>query len=312
MTNIANEFAKFLTMFVAWRTSGVGQQARWTPAITEDQMEISLTDKVVVVTGAANGIGQVIARTFAAEGAHVAALDLAVESLGPTMHQMAPHGGPHLAVAADVRSLDAVEEAVAEVIATFGRIDVLVNSAGVPTAGPGKSGRIDLCDPVDWERSLDVNLTGTFHMCRAVMPHMKAQRSGRILNAASFAAIVPSVATAAYAASKSGVVQFTRVLAGELGPWNVTANAYAPGMIPTALNGFEDLSAAEQDTLLDTVTLRRWGTKEEVAGLLCFLASDHAEYITGAVIEISGGKFATQMPHRAYAWADEDLTTETV
>jgi 3-oxoacyl-[acyl-carrier protein] reductase len=129
---------------------------------------------------------------------------------------------------------------------------------------------------------------------------MKAAGRGRIINAASFAAIIPSIGAAAYGASKAAVVQFTRVLAGELGPWNITVNAYAPGMIPTAMNGFAELPDDQQSRLLDTLTLRRWETPDDVADLLCFLASDHAGYITGALVDVSGGKFATQMPQRAY------------
>jgi 3-oxoacyl-[acyl-carrier protein] reductase len=141
-------------------------------------------------------------------------------------------------------------------------------------------------------------------MCRAVIPVMKAQDSGRIINAASFAAIVPSVGSAAYAASKAAVVQLTRTLAGELGPWNITANAYAPGMIPTAMNGFADLPEVAQERLLDTLSLRRWGEPAEVAELICFLASDAARYITGTLIDVSGGKLATQVPRKAYELAD--------
>ena len=141
-------------------------------------------------------------------------------------------------------------------------------------------------------------------MCRAVIPAMKAQNSGRIINAASFAAIVPSVGSAAYAASKAAVVQFTRTLAGELGPWNITANAYAPGMIPTAMNGFAEMPEAAQERLLDTLSLRRWGDPAEVAELICFLASDAAGYITGTLVDVSGGKLATQVPRKAYEFAE--------
>jgi 3-oxoacyl-[acyl-carrier protein] reductase len=145
-----------------------------------------------------------------------------------------------------------------------------------------------------------VNVGGTFRMCQAVIPIMKRQGSGRIINAASFAAIIPSVGAAAYGASKAAVVQFTRVLASELGPWNITVNAYAPGMIPSAMNGFAEKPQHEQDELLDTLTLRRWGTPEEVADLLVFVASDAARYITGTLLDVSGGKFATQLPQRAH------------
>jgi len=137
-------------------------------------------------------------------------------------------------------------------------------------------------------------------MSQAVIPTMKAQRSGRIVNAASFAAIVPSVGSAAYAASKAAVVALTRVLASELGPWDVTVNAYAPGMIPTAMNGFADLPEPAQARLLDTLSLRRWGRAADVADLVCFLASDAAQYITGTLVDVSGGKLSTQMPQRAY------------
>jgi 3-oxoacyl-[acyl-carrier protein] reductase len=131
---------------------------------------------------------------------------------------------------------------------------------------------------------------------------MQRQRAGRILNASSFAAVIPGVGGAAYAASKAGVVSLTRVLASELGPYEVTVNAYAPGMIPTEMNHFAERPEEDQERLLDTLSLRRWGKPEDIANLVCFLSSDQAAYITGVLIEISGGKFATQMPwvaHRA-------------
>ena len=138
---------------------------------------------------------------------------------------------------------------IAEVLERFGRIDVLVNNAGVFV-----DGLVEELDGDRWDLCFDINVGGTFRMCRAVIPAMKAQKAGRIINAASFAAIVPSLGSSAYAASKAAVVQFTRTLAGELGPWDITANTYAPGMIPTAMNGFADMSQAQQDRLLDTLT----------------------------------------------------------
>ena len=132
---------------------------------------------------------------------------------------------------------------------------------------------------------------------------MKAQRSGRIVNAASFAAIVPASAPARTRPRRRAVVQLTRTLAGELGPWGVTANAYAPGMIPTAMNGFAEMPQPAQDRLLDTLTLRRWGDPQEVADVVCFLASDAARYVTGTLLDVSGGKLATQLPQKAYELA---------
>ena len=116
---------------------------------------------------------------------------------------------------------------------------------------------------------------------------------------------MPSVGSAAYAASKAAVVQLTRVLASEVGPWNITVNAYAPGMVPTAMNGFADMSDESQARLLDTLSLRRWERPDDVADLLCFLASDAAGYITGTLVDVSGGKLATQIPSRAYERAAE-------
>jgi 3-oxoacyl-[acyl-carrier protein] reductase len=156
-----------------------------------------------------------------------------------------------------------------------------------------------------WDLNQDVNLKGTFLMCRAVAPVMKRQRAGRIINAASYAAITPIVGGAAYAASKAGVHYFTRVLAGELGPWNVTVNCYAPGMIPTEMNHFDEAPADHQRRLLDTLTLRRWGIARDVANLVCFLASEQAAYITGTLIDVSGGKLATQIPRLSWEAAAE-------
>jgi 3-oxoacyl-[acyl-carrier protein] reductase len=259
-------------------------------------MELNLTDKVVLVTGAGRGIGRAIAETFLREGASVVATDIDAAAVS-WIESAAGHGAgtSGLALACDVRSDESVDSAVQATLERFGRIDVLVNNAGVLGEG-----LIDEVDAATWTFVLDVNVTGTFRTCKAVLPAMKRQGGGRILNAASFAAVVPSVGSAVYAASKAAVVQFTRTLAGEVGPWDITANAYAPGMIPSELNGFLEKDQATQDRLLDTLTLRRWGDAQEVCDLLCFLASDASRYITGTLIDVSGGKLATQLPQRAY------------
>ncbi len=251
-------------------------------------MHLDLTDRVVVVTGAARGIGAVIAARFAAEGCRVVALDLAFDPAagpGPDVDQ----------VVCDVTDPDSVRTAVDTVLERHGTIDVLVNNAGINVEG--------LVADLDWDawrRCMDVNVGGTFLVSQAIAPVMRAAGRGRIVNAASFAAIVPSVGSAAYAASKAAVVQFTRVLASELGPWGITVNAYAPGMVPTAMNGFAEMPAEQQDRLLDTLSLRRWETPDDVADLLVFLASDAAGYITGTLVDVSGGKLATQIPARAH------------
>ena len=262
-------------------------------------MLIDLQDRVVLVTGAGRGIGRTIAETFAADGARVVALDLGADELDRLASDLAATGATVVPEVADVCDPAAVEAVVARAAQRFGRVDVLVNNAGINVTG-----RLEELDAAAWDRCFEVNVRGTFTTCRAVAPVMKQQRSGRILNAASFAAIVPSVGASAYAASKAAVVQFTRTIASELGPWGITANSYAPGMIPTAMNGFADLDAEATARKLDTLSLRRWGSAQDVANLLCFLASDLAGYITGTLVDVSGGKLATQDPSAAYA----DLT----
>jgi len=262
-------------------------------------MELDLSGRVVVVTGAARGIGRVIAETFVRERSVVVGIDLSADGLGWLDEARTAAGLRGASMACDVTDGAWTRRLVTDVVERFGRVDVLVNNAGVLA-----DGTVEQLSDDDWDRTFDVNVGGVFKMCRAVIPAMKAQRSGRIINAASFAAIVPSVGSASYAASKSAVVQLTRTLAGEVGPWGITANAYAPGMIPTAINGFAEMPAAAQDRLLNTLSLRRWGDAQEVADVVCFLASDAARYVTGTLLDVSGGKLATQFPQRAYELAD--------
>ena len=258
-------------------------------------MIIDLRGKTAIVTGAGRGIGRVIASTLAAEGVNTVVTDINQANLDDVARQFKEAGWSGRQYLCDVRNEAQIKETVAAVRAEFGRIDILVNNAGVAPMGVVEALREEA-----WDLCQDVNLKGTFLMCKAVVPIMKEQRSGRIINAASFAAIVPTVGGAAYASSKAGVVYFTRVLAGELGPWNVTVNAYAPGMIPTEMNHFAEAPPEKQERLLDTLTLRRWGDPQDVANLICFLASDLAGYITGTLIDVSGGKLATQIPRVAY------------
>lgn len=258
-------------------------------------MLIDLTGKVAIVTGAGRGIGLEIARRFAREGAIVVALDIRkdwLDAVGEEWSRNDWQGRQHVV---DVQSREQVDAAIADVDQSFGRIDILINNAGI-----ARGTKIEEMDDAVWDANLSINLSGVMKMCRAVIPVMKRQKSGRILNAASFAAIIPSVGGAAYSASKAGVESLSRVLAGELGPFNITVNAYAPGMIPTEMNHFAERPEREQELLLDTLTLRRWGTPEDVANLLVFLASEQAGYITGTMIDVSGGKFATQLPWIAY------------
>ncbi|HEY9009663.1 MAG TPA: SDR family oxidoreductase [Devosia sp.] len=258
-------------------------------------MLIDLSNRVVIVTGAGRGIGREIARTFAREGCSVIVTDIRQELLEEVTIEWQGERWKGLQLKCDVRHAADIKSVVEQVETTYGRIDVLVNNAGVASGA-----RVEQMPEEIWDLNMEVNLKGTMLMCQAVVPAMKRQRGGRILNAASFAAIIPSIGSAAYASSKAGVESFTRVLAGELGPWDITVNAYAPGMVPTQMNRFAERPSEDQQRLLDTLTLRRWQKPEDVANLLVFLASDQASYITGTMIDVSGGKFATQMPWVAY------------
>jgi 3-oxoacyl-[acyl-carrier protein] reductase len=258
-------------------------------------MEIALKGKVAIVTGAGRGIGREIAETLGREGVATAVTDIRPELLDDVSARFEREGWTGRQFVCDVRDRARTRAVADEVARTFGRIDILVNNAGV---APG--GSIETLSEESWDLNLDVNLKGTFLMCQAVIPVMKRQRAGRIINAASFAAILPITGSGAYAASKAGLHYLTRALAGELGPWNITVNCYAPGMIPTEINGFTQLPQERQRRLLDTLTFRRWGEPREVANLVCFLASDLAGYITGTLIDVSGGKLATQIPRLAW------------
>jgi 3-oxoacyl-[acyl-carrier protein] reductase len=258
-------------------------------------VQIDLTGKIAIVTGAGRGIGREIAETFAREGVTVVVTDIRQELLDDWMGAVTANGWTGRGHICDVRDAARIQEVVDETVRDFGKIDILVNNAGV--AG---GAYVDELSEELWDANFDINLKGTFLMCKAVVPVMKKQKSGRILNAASFAAIVPSLGSSAYAASKAGVHYFTRVLAGEVGPYDITVNCYAPGMVPSEINHFTEQPADIQERLLDTLTLRRWQEAKDVASLLCFLASDHAGYITGTLVDVSGGKLATQIPHRAY------------
>lgn len=258
-------------------------------------MQIDFTGKVVIVTGAGRGIGASIITSFAREGATTVALDVNQGDLAALGAELAAFGQPNLQRVVDITDRARLGAVVDEVVERFGRVDVLINNAGIAGNGP-----VEDLDDETWDRVFDVNVKGLFHACQAVIPIMKKQGGGRIINSSSFASIVPLVGGALYASSKAAVTQFTRALAGELGPWDITVNAYAPGMIPTALGRFGDMTAEEQEHFLDTLTLRRWGAAQEVANLTLFLASDLASYITGTLIDVSGGKLATQRPRMAY------------
>lgn len=253
-------------------------------------MHIDLKDRVAIVTGAAQGIGKAIAEKLAAEGVRLSLWDVDRERLKNTAAIIAKTASAEvIATHCDVKVPTDIERATAEALAKFGSVDILVANAGI--ARPRKFLEIST---EEWDEVFDINTRGVFLCAKAVAPHLRKQKSGRIIIASSFAAIVPSVGSAAYAASKSALVSLTRVLAAELGPWNITVNSYAPGMIPSNMSGIDQLPAERQEMMLDSLCLREWGRAEDIASLVVFLASDQARNITGAHIDASGGKFAVQ------------------
>lgn len=252
-------------------------------------MNIDLKNKVVVVTGAANGIGSVITHKMLKEGAKLAAWDIDEEGLKSLNSELGKDSSKVLFVKCDVSNESDVKQAVELTVKAFGKIDVLVANAGV-----AHFGKVVDMDSSVWDEVFSVNTKGVFNCVQKVAPIMKKNNFGRIIIASSFAAIVPSADSAAYASSKSALISLTRVLSAELGEHNITVNAYAPGMIPTAMSGVHNLDSERKEELLDTLSIREWGKAEDIASLVIFLASDQARYITGAHIDASGGKFAVQ------------------
>jgi NAD(P)-dependent dehydrogenase (short-subunit alcohol dehydrogenase family) len=238
-----------------------------------------LEGKVALVTGAASGIGGACARRVAAEGARVAGIDMVV-----------PDDHPCEAFAvADVRDATAVGAAVDGILGQLERVDILVNAAGVSSFGTA-----DTIDDAEWSRVLDINLKGTWHVARAVLPGMVKQRAGSIVNLASVEGIEGGQSQAAYNAAKGGVVLLTRSMAVDYGPANVRVNCLCPGMIDTPM------TAALKDKNLEPVLswfraqhlLGRVGKPEEVAAAALFLASDDASFVTGHALAVDGGYLA--------------------
>jgi 3-oxoacyl-[acyl-carrier protein] reductase len=267
---------------------------------------IDIAKKIVVITGAGRGIGAGLARRFAAEGCVLALLERDKETLSAVASELALQNATVEAIHCDVSQPTQVDEAFSKIASVFGTVHVLINNAGVAPSAPLENTSIEL-----WEDTFANNTRSVFLCCKAAIPLMKAQRWGRILNSSSFAAIVPSYGFSAYAASKAALVSLTRVFAAELGPWGITVNAYAPGMVPTRLSRFAEASARRQTELLDTLAIRRWETPDDLASLLIFLASDHAAYITGTLLDVSGGKFSVQFPQLAHAAWDAETSAKS-
>jgi 3-oxoacyl-[acyl-carrier protein] reductase len=241
-----------------------------------------LTGKYAVVTGGGKGIGEAIAAKLIEDGAAgVAILDRDADALRKTAETLDPSGNVVLAVPCDVSAEEQVEDAVKTVLATFPTIDILVNNAGV-----ARDSMFHKMSKEAWDTVIGVNLYGTYHMCKHIVPIMRERGYGRIVNIASISA-EGNIGQANYSASKGAVIGFTKTLALECGPKNITANCIAPGFIRTDMYNAvtEDIVAQH----VRRIPLKRLGTPEDVAGAAAFLAGDDASFISGQCLTVSGG-----------------------
>ncbi len=238
--------------------------------------------KVAVVTGAARGIGQAIAQRLAQEGADVVICDLQAEWLAETAGIVEGFGRKALPLAVDVGDSEAVNACINEVVKVFGKVDIMVNNAGIT-----KDTLLVRMSDDDWDAVLRVNLKGTFLFSRAVAKHMMKQRSGAIVNIASISGVIGTAGQANYAASKAGVIALTKSTANELAARGVRANAIAPGFISSKMT--DALSEDVRKQYLSRIPLGRFGTVEDIANAVVFLASEQSSYMTGQTLHVNGG-----------------------
>jgi 3-oxoacyl-[acyl-carrier protein] reductase len=241
-----------------------------------------LKHKVSIVTGAAQGIGLATALKFAEEGATVVVCDLRPEGVDAAVALVRARGAQAMGFALNVTDRAALDTMAAAVNERFGSIDVLVNNAGIT-----KDARLQKMTLEQFDAVIDVNLRGVFHATQAVLPTMLHQGSGVILNASSVVGIYGNFGQTNYAASKFGVIGFTKTWSRELGPKGIRVNAVAPGFVETPILATIPDKVLQQ--MREQVPLHRLGKPEEIANVYAFLASDEASYVNGAVIEVSGG-----------------------
>ncbi len=249
-------------------------------------MSASSDTRVVLVTGASRGIGRAIALGLARDGFDVVLNDIArqKDQLDTVKSEIEATGRRAVTVFADVSDRDAVQAMVADAIGATGRIDAVVNNAGILIPGA-----VEALPERHWDAVMDVNAKGTFLVVQALLPHMRARGYGRIVNIASIGGKHGAPEQAHYSASKAAVMGFTRVLAQEVGAQGITANCVCPGIIVTDMGrtNLEDPAVAER--WIGNTALRRLGQPEDVVGPVCFLASDAAAFVTGQTLNVDGG-----------------------
>lgn len=242
-----------------------------------------LKNKVAIVTGAAQGIGKAIAQRFLQEGAAVAINDIDLEKAEEIVHEAKSKGKKALSVKADVSNEKEVEEMVNRVYSNFARIDILVNNAGIIKRGSTEDHSYE-----DWDRVIAVNLRGTYNCSKAVIPIMKKQGCGKIVNVSSIAGKVGNIASApSYGSSKGAINALTKSMARELAEYGICVNAVAPHAVETEMSA--EWSQEKRRQLMSQIPLKRLGRPEEVAAAVLFLASDEASFITGEILDVNGG-----------------------
>lgn len=257
-------------------------------------MDLNLNGKSVVVTGGAKGMGYEIAKAFLKEGCRVCLVEIDSAALEGALLSLRDFGFCE-GISCDVSSGEDVRSMAARAEELLGGVDILVNNAGVL-----RSCRVEDMEEADWDFGIDVNLKSVFLCTKAMIGPMKRRGGGVILNAASFAVLIPSVGHGAYGAAKTAVTNFTKVCAAELAPYGIRVLSYIPGVIATHLTAGMRQDPEKSRLLLDDIALNRFGEPGEVAEVVVFLASERAGYMTGSSVEIHGGKLCVQDPHGAY------------
>src|SRR2546421_4911512 len=249
-------------------------------------MTMVLADQVAIVTGAGRGIGKAIALRLAREGADVGVMDIDGKTADATANEIHRMDRRALAATVDVSDYDAVRQGIGELTSGLGRLDVLVNNAGVEKRAPFLE-----IDPADWRRQLDVNLTGTFYCIQLAAREMAKRKYGRVINISSIAGLIGPIDLAAYGAAKAGIIGLTRAASLDLADYGITVNAIAPGPIETELMlGVWSAEALRERPQHGAIA--RFGTVDEIAASALFLASPESGFITGVTLSIDGGAAA--------------------
>ncbi|MCF0062349.1 SDR family oxidoreductase [Dyadobacter chenwenxiniae] len=243
-----------------------------------------LTGKVAVITGGSKGLGLAMAAGLASAGANIVLVNRNAAEAEKSAEELRSFGTRITSFPTDITSPEQTEAMVKFVVQVFGKIDILINSAGINIRGP-----IDQLSPADFNQVMEVNVNGTWLASRAVTPIMKQQRSGKIINLASTLGLVGLANRTPYTASKGAVVQMTRALAMELAPFNINVNAICPGPFLTEMNIPIADSDEARDIIIGATALQRWANLQEIQGAAIFLASEASSYMVGSILTVDGG-----------------------